>query len=216
MPAHQRLQAVGIQRADAMTRHLGREAREIRVRDGISQAQLARAVRVSRQWIGDFELGRLRSIDLRRVTLLFAFLGHKLVTSTYPTGEPIRDAAQTRLLERFNARLAPTWRRTTEAVMPRSGDLRAWDELLRGPVSIGVEVETRPTDLQAVERSMSAKQRDSGTDRMVLVMLASARNRTLLQQHVALLRQTFPLDTRSVLAALGAGRDPGANGLVLL
>jgi hypothetical protein len=147
---------------------------------------------------------------------LYTFLGHKLTVNAYPTGEPIRDAGQARLLERFNARLAPVWRRTLEAPMPSSGDLRAWDELLRGPVSIGVEAETRPADLQAVERAISAKQRDSGVDRVVLVMFASARNRAVVRNHVALLRQSFPLDTRSVLAALGSGRDPGANGLVLL
>lgn len=216
MPAQERVRAIGLRQADSTNRRLGREAREIRLRAGVSQARLARAAGVSRQWIGDFEMGRLRSVDLLRVTMLFAFLGYKLVTNAYPTGEPIRDAGQARLLERFNARLSPAWRRTAEAVMPDNGDLRAWDELLRGPVSIGVEAETRPADLQALQRSMAAKQRDSGVDRMVLVVLASARNRAMLSAHVALLRQTFPLDTRSTLAALGQGRDPGANGLVLL
>lgn len=216
MPAHQTLHALGLQRADAMTRRLGREARETRLRAGVSQAQLARTLRCSRQWVGDFEMGRLPSVDLRRVTLLFTFLGHNLWTKAFPAGRPIRDAGQARLLERFNARLAPVWRRTVEAVMPLAGDLRAWDELLRGPVSVGVEAETRPPDLQAVERSMAAKQRDSGVDRIVLVMLASARNRAVLHEHIGLLRQTFPLDTRATLAALGSGRDPSANGLVML
>lgn len=216
MAAHDRIQAVGLRRADTMTRSLGREARDIRLRAGVSQSQLGRTLRCSRQWIGDFEMGRLSSVDLRRLTLLFAFLGHSLSTKAFPTGEPIRDAGAVRLLERFNARLSPTWRRSTEAVMPVPGDLRAWDELLRGPVSIGVEAETRPRDLQALERSMAAKQRDSGVDRIVLVVLASERNRQLLREHIGLLRQTFPLDTRATLAALGAGQDPGANGLVLL
>ena len=100
--------------------------------------------------------------------------------------------------------------------MPQPGDLRAWDELLRGPVSIGVEAETRPTDLQALGRAMAAKQRDSGVDRMILVLSASAANRELVNRHIGLLRQTFPLDTRATLASLASGRDPGANGLVLI
>lgn len=63
---------------------------------------------------------------------------------------------------------------------------------------------------------MHAKLRDSGADRMVLVIAASARNRMLVRSHIGLLRQSFPLDARATLAALGEGRDPGANGLVLL
>lgn len=207
---------MGLQRADVVTRRLGRESRDLRLQAGLSQAELARALRCTRQWIGDFELGRLRVVDLRRVTRLFMFLGHRIVVTAYPTGEPLRDAGQVRLLERFNARLSPEWRRFTEAAMPNPGDMRAWDELLRGPVTVGVEAETRPRDLQAIERSLSRKQRDSGVDRVVLVVADTLRNRRLLQNHIAALRQTFPLDTRACLGALGAGRDPGADALVVI
>jgi transcriptional regulator with XRE-family HTH domain len=216
MPAQQRLHVIGLQRADTVVRRLGREARELRLRAGLSQAVLARALACSRQWIGDFELGRLRVVDLRRATRLFTFLGHKVAVTTYPTGEPLRDAGQLRLLARLNARLAPDWRRFTEAVMPAAGDLRAWDELLRGPVTIGVEAETRPGDLQATLRSIAGKRRDSGVDRVVLLVADTPANRRLVQRHIGMLRQTFPLDTRSCLAALGAGRDPGTDALFIL
>jgi len=216
MPAQERLHAIGIQRADAVTRRLGREARELRLRSGLGQADLARVLGCTRQWIGNFELGRLHVVDLRRVTRLFMFLGHRVVITAYPTGEPLRDAGQVRLLERFNARLSPNWQRFTEAVMPNPGDLRAWDELLRGPVTIGVEAETRPRDLQATLRSISGKQRDSAVDRVVLLVADTLPNRRLLQDHIGMLRQTFPLDTRTCLAALGNGRDPGADGLVVI
>lgn len=155
-------------------------------------------------------------MDLRSVSLLFAALGHRVVVKAYPTGPGLRDAGQARLIERFDARLSPLWRRQLEAVMPQPGDLRAWDVLLRGPVMVGVEAETRPTDLQAVIRAMAAKLRDSGADRMILLLLSSHANRALVSHHVAMMRQAFPLDTRATLAALAAGRDPGANGLVML
>ena len=63
---------------------------------------------------------------------------------------------------------------------------------------------------------MNAKQRDSGVDRMILVVAGTFRNRRLIRDHVGLVRQTFPLDTRATLDALGDGRAPGANGLVVL
>jgi transcriptional regulator with XRE-family HTH domain len=216
VPARETLRAAGLQQADYLRRQLGREARQLRVSAGLSQAQLARAVGVSRGWIHRFELGRLRGLDLRRATLLFAHLGHKLVAKPYPSGEPLRDAGHVRLLHRFNARLPPTWRRRFESVMPLSGDLRAWDELLSGPVAIGVEAETKPSDLQATERAIATKLRDSGVDRAILLLSSTHANRGLVRRHIGALRQTFPLDTRTTLAALANGQDPGANGLVIL
>jgi transcriptional regulator with XRE-family HTH domain len=216
MPSRTRHRTVGIDQADVLRRRLGRECRDLRTQAGLGQGELARAVGVSRGWIHRFELARLNTVDLVRATLVFAFLGHKLVAKPYPTGEPLRDVGQVRLLERFNARVPPIWRRTFEVPMPIPGDLRAWDECLAGPVLIGVEAETRPTDLQATERAIALKMRDSGVRRAILLMTASHGNRALVRRHIGLLRQTFPLDTRSTLAALAAGADPGANGLVLL
>jgi transcriptional regulator with XRE-family HTH domain len=216
MPSRERLRAVGIQQADYVNRQLGREARRLRVAAGLGQAELSRSVGVSRGWLHRFELGRLRTLDLRRATVLFAYLGHKLVAKPHPTGDPLRDAGQVRLLDRFDARLPPIWRRRRESVMPIPGDLRAWDELLTGPASIGVEAETRPSDLQAIERRMGAKQRDSHVNRMILLVADTDANRAMVRVHIGPLRQTFPLATRATLAALAAGRDPGANGLVIL
>ncbi len=97
-----------------------------------------------------------------------------------------------------------------------AGDQRAWDLRLDGPVSIGVEAETRPTDLQAVERAIHLKQRDSAVNRTILLISDTERNRALLRVVVPVLRPTFPLSTREVLQALGEGRDPGADGMVVL
>jgi hypothetical protein len=155
-------------------------------------------------------------MDLRRTTLLFAHLGHKLVAKPYPTGEPLRDAGHLRLLRRFNDRVPPIWRRRFESAMPVAGDLRAWDELLSGPVAIGIEAETKPSDLQAIERAISLKLRDSGIERAILLLSSTHANRALVRRHITALRQTFPLDTRATLAALASGLDPGANGLVIL
>ena len=100
--------------------------------------------------------------------------------------------------------------------MPIHGDLRAWDERLNGPASIGVEAETRPSDLQAVERSMSAKKRDSRVQRMMPLIPATERNMAPVRRHLPSLRQVFPLDTRTYMATIRDGRDPGADGLVVL
>ena len=209
MPAQERLYSIGLRQADYIASGLGREARSLRMRAGLSQARLGEAVGVSRHWIADFELGRLRTVDLKKAAILFACLGNKLTAKAFPTGEPLRDAGQLRLLDRFNARVPPLWRRRFEVSMPIAGDLRAWDEVLHGPVSIGVEAETRPNDLQATQRAINAKQRDSHVHRTILLIAANDTNRRLVRGNIAALRQTFALDTRSTLVALLAGRDPG-------
>jgi transcriptional regulator with XRE-family HTH domain len=216
MPSRITLLRIGNEQGETLRRTLGREARELRMQAGLSQSELARAAGVSRAWLQRFELSRLKRLDLGRVTVLFAVLGHKVVAKPYPTGEPLRDAGHARLLERFNARVPPLWRRSFEVPMPLPGDLRAWDEVLAGPIRIGVEAETKPRDLQSVERAIGLKLRDSHMERAVLLVAATHANLALVSANIATIRQTFPLDTRTTLAALGAGRDPGANGLVIL
>lgn len=183
---------------------------------GLSQARVAAAVGVSRAAYGQIERGRLRDIGIRRSTLIAAVLGADLSVRLYPAAAPLRDAGHVALLEKFERRLAPAWRVTHEAGMPIAGDRRAWDRRLEGPVSIGVEAETRPRDVQALERSMNLKQRDSGVTRMLLVLPRTRRNADLLRAALPALRSTFPLSTGEVLRALATGRDPGANGVVVI
>lgn len=195
---------------------LAEEWRHLRQSAGISQAALARAVGVSRSTYARIEGGRLVEIGIRRASAITAILGGDLSVRIYPAGPPLRDAGHAALLARFEARLAPGWHIRHEAPMPQAGDARAWDRRLDGPTSIGVEAETRPRDLQKIERSMNLKQRDSGVLRMILLVSGTRHNRELLRATLPMLRPTFPLSTPEVLRALSEGRDPGANGLVVL
>jgi hypothetical protein len=96
------------------------------------------------------------------------------------------------------------------------GDLRAWDVQLDGPGSIGIDAETRLTDIQALQRRVEAKWRDSGVDRVVLLVASTRHNRRVLREHREALRSTFPADTPEIVAALRQGRLPGSNGIVVL
>jgi hypothetical protein len=80
---------------------------------------------------------------------------------------------------------------------------------------VGVEAETVLDDLQALERAVNLKRRDAALDRMILLVRNSIRNREILRSADPL-RRSFPLGTRAVMAALARGRDPGANGIVIL
>ncbi|HEX6127976.1 MAG TPA: helix-turn-helix transcriptional regulator [Candidatus Limnocylindria bacterium] len=216
MPSGERLRTIGQRQGERLIREAGAQVRELRYAAGLSQAELARTMGVSRTFLSRLELGRLRHLDIGVIAVAIALLGHRLTCKAWPVGEPLRDSAHLRLLARFEARLAPTWRVRREAVMPVRGDLRAWDLRLDGPSSIGVEAETHLHDLQAVERALAAKRQDSRVDHVILLLADTHHNRAVLCTHRTSLRGEFPLTTRELLAALGAGADPRGSGIAVM
>jgi hypothetical protein len=105
----------------------------------------------------------------------------------------------------------------TEVPMPLPGDLRAADAVARMPgCTILFELYTRLTDFQAQSRSAILKKRDLPADRLVLVFAGTTTNRRALRELGQAAHLDFPLGTRAVLRALAEGRDPGADGIVVL
>jgi len=96
-------------------------------------------------------------------------------------------------------------------------DDSAWDAVISGPGGrCGVEAETRPTDLQALERRIALKQRDGDVDCVILLLLASAHNRALVRAHEEALAARFPAMGGEILERLARGKLPLASGIVLL
>ncbi|HUQ44512.1 MAG TPA: hypothetical protein VM451_08930 [Candidatus Limnocylindria bacterium] len=105
----------------------------------------------------------------------------------------------------------------TEVPLPLPGDRRAWDLVLGlSPDPIPVEAETRLRDLQALQRRAALKLRDSPFDRLILLVSDTANNRAILAGYREELRPDYPLDTRSMLAALRRGETPSGSGIVVL
>jgi hypothetical protein len=102
--------------------------------------------------------------------------------------------------------------------LPIPGDRRAWDGIaVVNGLWIGIEVETRLYDLQAILRRTAIKRRDDDRIGRVALLLQDTRhNRRVLDTSRAVVREAFPLETRAVLNDLGAGRAPAADGIVLL
>ena len=136
----------------------------------------------------------------------------------YPAGQPIRDAAHRALIDRFRARVAPTVAWRFEVPLPIAGDLRAWDAvLLIGTAQIAVEAETRPRDIQALQRRVALKRRDDpGIGAVVLLLADTRHNRELVRDHGDALQTDLPLGSAALLAALGEGRQPAGSGFVLV
>ena len=72
------------------------------------------------------------------------------------------------------------------------------------------------SDIQAVERRVTLKQRDGAVDVVILVIADTKHNRQMLEMHRDELRGLLPLDSRQILASFRQGRLPERNGIVLL
>jgi transcriptional regulator with XRE-family HTH domain len=193
------------------------EIRSSRRVGGLSLKDAAGAVGMHPSTFGRIERNELNAISLEELGLATAAVGLELSIKTYPRGDPARDAAHLRLLARFRARMSPSLPWRTEVPLPLPGDLRALDGASWiGGDMLAVEAETKLHDLQALERRVLLKQRDSRAHCLVLLVADSVHNRATLAVHREALRGSFPLDTREVLGALGRGEMPQMNGIVVL
>jgi len=193
------------------------EIRQTRRGSGLSIRAVASSVGLSESTFGRIERAELRNVTVAQLATACAAVGLRFSGRAYPDGDPIRDAGQIRLIERFRRQLpiSVVWR--TEVPVPIPGDLRAWDGQLRfGPIVVGVEAETRLVDVQALDRRIGLKARDANVAIVILLVADTGTNRRRLVEHREALRASFPLDTRAVLAAVRAGRPPSAGGIVVL
>ena len=216
MPITERVADAGSRRGRHLTQVIGNEVRNARRMAGVSQDTLGTAVGLSGSEIGRIERGEASWLTVEHAARLLRVLGLDLWAKTYPVGPPIRDAGHLRLLADFEARLHASIRVHHEWPIPNDRDRRAVDMVMTGlPLRTGLEAETVLADLQALERDMNLKRRDARLERMFLLVRRSPRNRRVLRSADAL-RRAFPLRTRAVLTALAQGRDPGADGIVVI
>lgn len=207
----------GRRRATRGRRETGVEIRSARVGAGISQRAAGRSVGMSHTTYGRIERGELPNVTIEQLALACSAVGLELSVRTYADGDPIRDAAHVRLLERFHRRLPPDAEWNTEVPLPIDGDRRAWDAVvLIARARVAVEAETRLGDIQALSRKVELKRRDSDIDVVILVVADTRHNRAVLAAHRESLRAAFPLDGREVMASLTLGQAPRASGIVLL
>jgi transcriptional regulator with XRE-family HTH domain len=214
MPARPRRQDLAAQRATALRVDLGRSIRDARLAADLSLGEVARASGISVPQASRIERGLAPSLTFTQAAGMGAAVGLDLSARLYPAGDAIRDAAHSALIQRLRARIHPDLLLATEVPLPIPGDRRAWDAVIRGVGwQVPVEAETRPRDLQALDRRIALKLRDSGLEEVLLVLLDSATNRRLVAEAMP---SGSSFDGRSALARLAEGRYPGGSAVVLL
>jgi transcriptional regulator with XRE-family HTH domain len=204
-------------RARAVRGEIGAEVRRARLASGLRMTDVGRAIGRSAAWISRAERGLIASIGFDDLIVLGAAVGLKLWATTFPAERAIHDAPQLLLLRRFRARVGEMWRWSFEVVVPIARDQRAADAVMEATgATVMVEAFTRLSDAQGQLRAVLLKARDMGISRVVIVVAATKANRRAMSEAATMLAAEFPLGSRATLAALVAGRDPGANGTVLI
>jgi transcriptional regulator with XRE-family HTH domain len=220
MPFRDRPADRGRRRSRSAVRRVADDARLARIEAGLSQAEIGRAIGTSHARVGRFERGEVANPSVDFLGAYCAVVGLDLTIRVFPAGDPIRDRAQLALLERLRGRLDPSLRIRTEVPLPIPGDLRAWDAEITGHRPerwrARVEAETRIADGQALERRLSLKLRDDPAGHLILLVSDTHANRAGLRAIGVGLRELLPLETRPILGALAAGRNPGGSGIVIL
>jgi transcriptional regulator with XRE-family HTH domain len=207
----------GARRGRQLTLDVIREYREARISSGISQQVVGKSLGRSDAWVSWTESGANGSLSIAAAATLLACVGLELSVRAFPAGRGIRDEAQLALLAQLKALVTSRWRCRTEVPIPIQGDLRAWDLVLdRQGLAIGIDAETRLRDLQALDRRVMLKQRDSQVDRAIILVADTRTNRETLRASGGALRANYPLGSREALTALVGGADPGANAIIML
>ena len=148
-------------------------------------------------------------------------LGYELSIGLHPVGDAVRDRAQLAIGRRVDALFGPAWSVMDEVLLPNPGDRRAWDKLarLRGAEPrhvVGVDIESRIRDVQALVRRTRERERDGGVDAILIVLSDSAANRRLVGHLRESLGPAYATSPRLILAALRQGRPLPGSGVVLI
>ena len=148
-------------------------------------------------------------------------LGYEVSVGLHPVGDPVRDQGQLACGRRFNALLSDRWRVTDETLLPGAGELRAWDKLLRLADAtprylLGVDMESRVWDVQALVRRTRGRERDGQVDQILIVLADTAHYRLVVDELRASLGPDYATGPRRMMAALRKGERLPGSGVVLL
>lgn len=217
MGSRERAIDIGAARGRDATSLVLRELRQSRLDRNLSGEQVGATIGISGAHYSRIERGLVRGLSIEQASVLLAAVGLDLSVRVFPGGEPIRDAAHASLLGRFRSQLHLSLRSIAEMPLPITGDRRAWDLVVIGTTwRHAFEAETRPRDLQALERRIALKGRDGGIAAVSLLLLDSRHNREFVRLHRASLEERFPVSGSHALQCLRTGEDPGAGSVILL
>lgn len=217
MSSSPRRSQVARQRGRAATASILSELRAARLDRNVSGRLVADALGLTTGQYSRIERGLTGGLTIEQASIALDAVGLDLSVRAFPGRSPLRDAGHAALIDRLRRRCHSSIRVMTEVPLPDDRDQRAWDVVLRGRGwDHHVEVETRPRDLQALERRLAVKARDGSAGGVSLLLLDSRHCRDFALAGAATLANRFPVPASVALAALQTGVDPGAGSVLML
>jgi transcriptional regulator with XRE-family HTH domain len=196
------------------SRRFGDDFRELRLRSGVTQADVAEAIGVDRSAITRLERGDTDVSSTIRARAC-ACLGADFRVQLYHERSPLLfDAAHARVIERFLAPCHRTWHPLVEARVPGPGRRSVDIRLQRGGDVVLVEVETRVRRLEEVIRELHSKRQAFELEEprhrvhVVLALPPTTNHFALARTFESLIRTVFPAKRRDLEAALASATLP--------
>ena len=211
----------GQRKGRELIRRVLREIHDARVVGGLSQARIAAAMGSSQQAYARFEGERFKDLGLTQLSVVASVLGYEVSVGLHPIGDGIRDRAQQTVGKRFDADLSDAWHVTNEALLPGTGEQRAWDKLLKlvaesPPYLVGVDIESKVWDVQALVRRTRGRERDGHVDEILIVLADTAHNRRVVDELRTALGPAYVTPAREILRTLRLGQRLVGSGVVLV
>jgi hypothetical protein len=198
-----------------------RDLHDARLVAGLSLSAVAEPVDIDQSNLWRFEAGVLADIGVVRLSEIASVLGYEVSLGLHPIGDPVRDKGQLACGRRFEALLSDRWRVTDETLLPGAGEQRAWDKLLRLIAAtprylVGVDIESRVWDVQAIVRRTRGRERDGQVDHILIVLADTAHNRRIAEDLRSALGPDYQASARALLASLRGGLPLAGSGVVLI
>jgi transcriptional regulator with XRE-family HTH domain len=216
MPYRIRALDEAARRSHRDTIELGEALATARRTCGATQAEVASALGWSSSRVRRIERGQRQSVTHLELACLASVVGLRYSGRMFPGAARLRDASQLEMINGYRALATECgWSCRIEEPIPITGDLRAFDLMLRvAGVRVAHEFISRLHDMQAQIRPILRKQRDASVGTLILVVRDNAENRRFARDAEAILADLFPLGSRAVLQSVRERRDPGGNGIV--
>jgi transcriptional regulator with XRE-family HTH domain len=204
-------------------RNQGEAFREQRLRLGLAQADIARAIGTSRTVVSSVERGD-PGVGLRTRFRIAEVLGFRLRLPAYPDGTPrLYDQSHSAIIEHLLAIRHRRWQATVEAPVPGPGH-RSTDVRLESGVDIVLsEIEGVLRRCEELLRELHDKARavaEAHPDRRVhtlLVLPPTRHNREIMRGLASSMAAAFPADEASIRRALTSDLEPWpGNGILWL
>ena len=211
---------LGTARASDLRRWVGRDLKLLRISTAQTQRQMAHRSGISQSFESEIERGTCAA-SVEVLSTLAQAGGGRLVMRIVPgDGVSLRDSGQMDAAQLISTQCHARWHKTLEMPIGLPPDRRAADLVIEIPEETNmIEVERAWIDHQGQYRPLQLKraalsERLGRSINLIIALLDTERSRQALAGYEQILRETAPMASRHIWAALRSGEPIGGDGIL--